>query len=140
MFLFGTATEEKEMDHKPIEKEKEFEEANKDAEELEDVVRTKNEVVKSLQNILAEVQRMIIAELKAEVQTLYRSHTDKPQQQQQQRDFNCVSGTALRVSTSVRRTTRRQITNNQRTFLNTLENCQLTVGQQMTNGLSTNDS
>lgn len=61
------------------EKEKEFEEANKDAEELEDMVRTKNEVVKSLQNILAEVQKMIIAELKAEVQTLYRSHTEKLQ-------------------------------------------------------------
>ena len=49
------------------ERENECEEANKDAEELADLVRTKEEVIKTLQSKLAKAKKKM-ADLKAEIQ------------------------------------------------------------------------
>ena len=49
------------------ERENECKEANKDAEELADLVRTKEEVIKTLQSKLAEAKKKM-ADLKAEIQ------------------------------------------------------------------------
>ena len=74
------------------ERENECEEANKDAEELADLVRTKEEVMKTLQSKLAEAKKKM-ADLKAEIHTLRSSRPDE--QQQQQRDSNCVTTHSL---------------------------------------------
>ena len=62
--------------------EKELDEATKDAEELANLVRTKSEAIKALQNKLAQAKKTI-AELKAENQTLRNNAPQTPQQQQQ---------------------------------------------------------
>ena len=73
--------------------EAECEEANEDAKELADLVRTKDEVIKKLESKLAEAKKNI-ADLKAEVQALRSSRPDNPQQQQQ-RDSSRVSTHSL---------------------------------------------
>ena len=75
---------------------KELDEATKDAEELANLVRTKSEAIKTLQNKLAQAKKTI-AELKAENQTLRNNAPQTPQQQtpQQQQQSGRVSTHSL---------------------------------------------
>ena len=73
-------------------KERELEEAGADAEELANLVRTRDEAIKILQNKLADAKKTI-AGLKTELEMLRRS--DQPQQQQQQQRPNRVSAHSL---------------------------------------------
>ena len=76
-------------------KERELEEATADAEELANLVRTRDEAIKTLQNKLADAKKTIAA-MKTELETLRRSQTNAPQQQQQQqRGANRVSTHSL---------------------------------------------
>ena len=74
--LFVWQNQQKQHEHQ----EKELEEANKDAEQLANLVQTKSEAIKVLHTKLAQAKNTI-ADLKAEVETL-RSNNE-PQQQQQ---------------------------------------------------------
>ena len=67
------------------EKEKENEAINRDAEELVDLVRTKNGVVADLQKSLQEAKATIV-ELKEEVQRLRRQQTDQNAEDEPTRD------------------------------------------------------
>ena len=74
-------------------KERELEEAGADAEELANLVRTRDEAIKILQNKLADAKKTI-AGLKTELEMLRRSDQPQQQQQQQQR-ANRVSAHSL---------------------------------------------
>ena len=76
----GTAFQNQQKQQEELEKE--LDEATKDAEELANLVRTKSEAIKALQNKLAQAKKTI-AELKAENQTLRNNAPQTPQQQQQ---------------------------------------------------------
>ena len=76
----GTAFQNQQKQQEELEKE--LDEATKDAEELANLVRTKLEAIKTLQNKLAQAKKTI-AELKAENQTLRNNAPQTPQQQQQ---------------------------------------------------------
>jgi len=78
------------------ERENECKEANKDAEELADLVRTKEEVIKTLQSKLAEAKKKM-ADLKAEIVADLMSNSSS-------RGTQTVSPpTASQVSTSATR-------------------------------------
>ena len=74
----GTAFQNQQKQQEELEKE--LDEATKDAEELANLVRTKSEAIKTLQNKLAQAKKTI-AELKAENQTLRNNAPQTPQQQ-----------------------------------------------------------
>jgi len=61
--------------------------------ELADLVRTKEEVIKTLQSKLAEAKKKI-GDLKAEVQKLRSSHRNEPQQPQQQQQWRASNRVA----------------------------------------------
>ena len=90
----GTAFQNQQKQQEELEKE--LDEATKDAEELANLVRTKSEAIKTLQNKLAQAKKTI-AELKAENQTLRNNAPQTPQQQtpQQQQQSGRVSTHSL---------------------------------------------
>ena len=90
----GTAFQNQQKQQEELEKE--LDEATKDTEELANLVRTKSEAIKTLQNKLAQAKKTI-AELKAENQTLRNDAPQTPQQQtpQQQQQSGRVSTHSL---------------------------------------------